>query len=179
MSKNPTDRLAWVTQLRSLHRLYRHKEAEFWEHLVARNGKNPRRLWTSISGLLGHVSRSPASPAFSADDFLKMMTEKIASLRASTADAPLPQFCTTDTKLDGFRSILEAELRRSITSSNQKSCELDPLPTFIIANILDDIIPFYCTFSIGPFLRATSQHLKNGLWYSLPLRGLTLTRMSV
>ena len=32
--------------------------------------------------------------------------------------------------------------RRVLSSSNQKSCELDPLPPFIINNILDDIVPF-------------------------------------
>ena len=35
-SKDPGDRLAWITQLRALHRLYHQKEAACWEQLVSR-----------------------------------------------------------------------------------------------------------------------------------------------
>ena len=71
-----------------------------------------------------------------------MMTDKIAGLRAGMTGAPQPDFSQTDCKFDGFRPILEADLRRVIGSSNMKSCELDPLPPFIIVNVLDDIISF-------------------------------------
>src|SRR6218665_3340947 len=33
-------------------------------------------------------------------------------------------------------------LRRLLISCNLKSCELDPLPPFIIADVVDDIAPF-------------------------------------
>ena len=38
-TKKPDDRLAWINQLRSLHRLYHQKEADHWEKLVLRNEK--------------------------------------------------------------------------------------------------------------------------------------------
>jgi len=125
----PANRLTWISQLRALHRLYREKEAVHWENLVTRDEKNPKRLWSTISGLLGHAARTQTSPNFTADDFLKMTTDKIEHLRAATAGALLPTFSTTECKFDGFRPILEADLRRIISSSNQKSCELDPLPS--------------------------------------------------
>src|SRR6218665_3003569 len=52
-TKDHDDRLSWIAFLRSLHRLYHRKEAAYWENLVARNSKNPKRLWSSISGMLG------------------------------------------------------------------------------------------------------------------------------
>ena len=61
-TRDPADRLAWITQLRALHQLYRQKEAAFWENLVIRNEKNPKRLWSSISGLMGRSSRPPEAP---------------------------------------------------------------------------------------------------------------------
>ena len=67
-----------------------------------------------------------------------MTTDKIENLRAATAGATSPTSC----KFDGFRPILEADLHRIISSSNQKSCELYWLQPFIIVNILDDIIAF-------------------------------------
>src|SRR5688572_4233894 len=96
-SKDPGDRLAWITQLRALHHLYHHKEAAYWEQLVSRNAKNPKRLWSSISGLLGRTSRPLETLAFSANDFLDMLTTKSDRLRASTADSPPPTFTPTFT----------------------------------------------------------------------------------
>ena len=70
------------------------------------------------------------------------MTQKIDNLRATTADAPPPQYSHTENSFGGFRPILETELRQIIGSSNKKSCELDPLPPFVMVNILDDLAPF-------------------------------------
>src|SRR6218665_2935234 len=38
-TRDPADKLAWITQLRALHQLYRRKEAAHWENLVKRNEK--------------------------------------------------------------------------------------------------------------------------------------------
>src|ERR1043165_9050796 len=142
-SKDPEDRLAWIVQLRALHKLYRDKEATYWELLVTRNAHNPKRLWSSISGLLGRSSRPPETPSFSANEFLKMLTDKMDGLRASTVDSPPPRFPSSESAFHGFRPITEDELHRVITSSNLKSCELDSLPPFIIIDILFDILPFF------------------------------------
>ena len=71
-----------------------------------------------------------------------MISAKTDDLRASTADSPPPVIASTDSAFDGFQPILETDLRRLLVSSNLKSCELDPLPPFIIADIVDDIVPF-------------------------------------
>jgi len=141
-TKDPDDRLTWITQLRALHRLYHHKEASYWEQLVLRNAKNPKRLWSSISSLLGRPTRPLETPAFSANDFLDMLTAKTERLRSSTADAPPPTFSTTTTVFEDFRPILDSELRSVLSNVNLRSCELDPIPPFIITDILDDIAPF-------------------------------------
>ena len=141
-SHDPTDRYKWIAQLRSLHRLYNQKESNYWENLVSHNKDNPKRLWSSISGHLRRISRSPSHPTFSAEDFLQMQMQKIDNLHASTADAPLPQCSCTKFKLENFQPITETELYRVIKSSNLKSSELDPLPPFILINVLDDLTPF-------------------------------------
>ncbi len=98
-TRDPADKLAWITQLRALHQLYRRKEAAYWENLVKRNEKNPKRLWTSISGLMGRSSRPPEDPSFTASDFFAIITTKMENLRASTADSPPPFFASTDCSL--------------------------------------------------------------------------------
>src|SRR6218665_2564583 len=68
-----------------------------------------------------------------------MTADNIENLRSAPSS---PEFSTTECKFNGFHPNLDADLRRIISSSNQKSCELDPLPPFVIVNILDDIIAF-------------------------------------
>src|SRR6218665_2034885 len=58
-------------------RLYHHKEVAYWENLVARNSKNPKRLCSSISGMLGKPSQPLETPSFTASDFLDMLTSKM------------------------------------------------------------------------------------------------------
>ena len=95
---------------------------------------------------MGRSSRPPVDPSFTASDFLAMFTTKMENLRASTADSLSPFFALTDSIFDGFRSILETDLRRLLVSCNLKSGELDPLPPFIIADVVDDIAPFFAVF---------------------------------
>src|SRR5678816_3480631 len=71
-----------------------------------------------------------------------MLTAKIDRLRASTADAPSPTFSSTSAVFDSFRPISESDLRLVLKSADLKSCELDPLPPFVISDILDDLAPF-------------------------------------
>src|SRR6218665_2723727 len=141
-TKDHEDRLSWIALFRSLHRLYHRKEAAYWENLVVRNSKNPKRLWSSISGMLGKPSRPLETPSFTASDFLDMLTSKTDRLRATTMDAPPPQFSTTTSTFVNFRPVLESDLRSVFSAVNLKSCELDPLPPYIIVELLDDVAPF-------------------------------------
>src|SRR6218665_3962858 len=79
---------------------------------------------------------------FTASDFLDMLTSKTDCLRATTMDAPPLQFSTTTSTFDNFRLVLESDLRSVLSAVNLKSCELDPLPPFIIVELLDDVAPF-------------------------------------
>src|SRR6218665_2864231 len=87
-SRDTIDRLAWIGQLRALHHLYRQKEAAYWEDLVTKNSANPKRLWSTISGLL--EKSSSTSPS---DDYQRMLSAKLDKLRAALATSPPPTFC--------------------------------------------------------------------------------------
>jgi len=104
------------------------KSRRIGRDLVNRNSKNPKRLWSALSGLLGQSSRTSANPSFSADDFLRMLTTKLDGLRNSTTGSPPPSYTSTESVFKDFRPILESELRHLLSTSNLKSCELDPFP---------------------------------------------------
>src|SRR6218665_3597754 len=63
-----------------------------------------------------------------------MLTTKSDRIRALTAYAPPPMFTTTSTGFDSFRPITESDLRLALKSVNLSSCELDPLPPFIMSD---------------------------------------------
>src|SRR6218665_2430946 len=94
------------------------------------------------------ILSTSGTPSFTASDFLDMLTSKTDRLRATTMDAPSPQFSTTSTFVN-FRPVLESDLRSVLSAVNLKSCELDPLPPFIIVELLDDVAPFCSMFLAG------------------------------
>src|SRR6218665_2320896 len=54
----------------------------------------------------------------------------------------LRHFVPTDAVFNNFRLITDTELRKLLTTCNLKSCELDPLPPFVMVDVLDEIVPF-------------------------------------
>src|SRR6218665_2292506 len=80
----PSDQAAWVQFVGKMHAAYRDREREYWEAIIVKQSKDPKKLWTTFNGLLG---RRPAnqdlqsSPPFKEDAFLDRFTAKIASIR--------------------------------------------------------------------------------------------------
>ena len=46
------------------------------------------------------------------------------------------------TQLSFFRSCSETEVRRIITASATESCALDPIPTFLLREFVDVLLPY-------------------------------------
>src|SRR6218665_1888183 len=141
-SRDTTDHPAWIGQLRALHHLYRQKEAVYLEDLVTKNSANPKRLWSTICGLLGKSSSTSPSPSFSADDYQRMLSAKLDKLRVASATSPPPTFVPTDAVFNNFCLITDTELHKLLSTCNLKSCELDPLSSFVMVDVLDEIVPF-------------------------------------
>ena len=67
-------------------------------------------------------------PTFSPDDIVLSFTEQLDSPRFNTA-------------LDCFIPTTETELRGLILKSAKKSCCLDPIPTSLLVQCFDDLLP--------------------------------------
>ena len=144
LTRKDVDRLSWIEAARSKHRQFRERENLYWEACIASNTGNPRKLWRSISSLLGDpaVSRSGILPSFSPADYLRFMEDKLDSVRAATEGAPAPSFETTECLLSSFEFCTEEDIRKIIGASPSKSCDLDPVPTFLVKDYLDTLLPF-------------------------------------
>lgn len=78
--------------------------------------------------------------------------------QAATANAPTPDFSGTDSSFTSFEPVSEEFVSRLIRSL-AKSCDLDPVPTDILKEFLDVLLPFLtrlCNSSIAEGCLPTS-----------------------
>ena len=77
-----------------------------------------------------------------ANIFCDYFAQKIDNIRnnftlTTETEETLPQ----DIKFDQFRPVSIDEIRKVITSYNSKSCELDPIPTWLLKLCIDELLP--------------------------------------
>lgn len=160
-TRSDTDRLAWITGIRDKHTFFKEKESMYWEHVVTSNASDSKKLWRSVSTMLGKSSKQQTTlPKFSASDFLSFLESKVEAVRSSTSGAPPPAFTSTDCHLGSFELCSQIVVERTIKSSPGKCCELDPAPTFLVKECLANLSPFLtlmCNASIQEGLMPSSQ----------------------
>ena len=135
-TKSPTDRLTWINTLREKHSAFKSKENFYWENTVKANSSNPKKLWQSVSTILGNPANQSS---FSASDFLAFLEQRVESVRTDSAP---PVFTPTTCSFTTFTLCSQEMVRKVIGSSAAKSCDLDPVPTFLIKEFLDPLLPF-------------------------------------
>jgi len=111
---------------------------------LSEHANQPRKLWRSLSVLLGKNTARTSSPNCpSAQQLLDHFIEKVASVRRSTggSEALTVQPATT-THLDQFVACLAEDIRKVITAAPVKSCALDPVPTEVLKTFLPELLPY-------------------------------------
>ena len=100
---------------------------------------------------------------FSQSEFLSFLSSNVETIRSATSDSPPPVFTPTDCNLSLFDLCHPDDVLRIIKASPAKSCDLDPVPTFLIKEYLDVMLPFLtrlCNTSIQsgclPFSQKTA-----------------------
>ena len=90
---------------------------------------SPRRLWQSIDTLKGR-GRVPLSTTVDANDLHRCFDDKIAGVRASTADTPPPYFvpAPSDCSLSAFSVPQTDDIVAIIRKLPNKQCATDPIP---------------------------------------------------
>ena len=141
-TNDPEERLAWIHALREKHTFFMSKENSYWENAVKSNSSNPKKLWRSVSTILGEPAKQTVTHStFSAAKFLTFLEQKVETIRSDTAGSAPPIFTPTDCSFTSFTPCLQQFVRNLIGSAPSKSCELDPAPTFLIKEFLDTLLP--------------------------------------
>src|SRR6218665_894315 len=139
-----SDRLEWVRHERERHRINRIKENGYWMLAVAENAGHPRKLWKTLVVILGfdRVGNTSTSGPTS-QNLLDYFIKKINDIRQSTGNSPPSTKLPPSTAVfERFKLYSPEEIRKQIQSTKSKSCSLDPIPTTILKEFSEELLPF-------------------------------------
>ena len=102
---------------------------------IAASKGNTWRLWRTFHDTLGEVSRDETG-GHTADDFASFFEDKVDGVQASTASTPIydVQYRATPT-LEDWTAVTAEEIQKLISSAPNKTCELDPAPTWLVKDM--------------------------------------------
>ena len=128
------DRSNWINQLRSSQLVYQRVQHEFWQTLITNSSGNARKLWNSLSSVMGRNRQSSTiSSGLTANSFAKFFRDKVCDVRSSTAGAADPEYTVFHGHpLDEFAQLSISDVERLIKDSPTKACGLDPIPTWLV-----------------------------------------------
>ena len=146
----------------AVNKLIRETRTEYYKNLIQEHKKNPKKMFSVVSSLLGKKKSRLLPPGRSdadlADSFSAFFTNKVEKVRQSIEDAssdvhnaahlpsvdPQPadlQTARQTVTLATWREVSEDEVRRIIMNSPTKHCPLDPIPTWLLKQCLDSLLP--------------------------------------
>jgi hypothetical protein len=111
------------------------------------------------------VSSDQSAPQYhSADPFLKFFDEKVKTVRSSTEGHLPPEIHQTAPASLQLRVVNEEEVRHVIMRSPVKSYSLDPIPTSILKEFLDILLPFLTVMCNASLMAG---HLSLSQWHAI------------
>ena len=123
-------------------------KSDYYTSLLSNNSANPHHMWISVNKIL-HREKSKPLPDYTSLDtlcssFSKFFTDKITLIRSNfvtndhSHDFPEPPH--VENTMDQFAPTTTSEVRTIILKSTNASCDLDPFPTHLLKQCIDDLI---------------------------------------
>lgn len=161
-----TDHHAWSIELSKMKELYEKKNSTFWRSDIATSQGNTQRLWRTLHSALGE-SAYDDSCVHTADDFAAFFKDKIDTVRVSTTSIPLYDVPSRSMPtLESWTPVTTDEIEKLIGSSPCKTCQLDPVPTWLIKNMKTFLSPFIIHCSASHWLSVVFHPTSRKLWFA-------------
>ena len=144
-TKSAQDRAAWTAAVRQKHVDFLEKKNSYWSSRLSNESCTPSKVWKSMAKILRRDANQSTPPpsVLTADGFLKFFSDKVESVRSATGGHRPPEILfAAVTSLSNFRACTGDEARAIVMRSPSKSCSLDPIPTTILEECIDDLLPF-------------------------------------
>ena len=105
-----------------------------------------RKLFQLVNHLTGCKPDTPLPARDTeqelANEFADFFIQKLIKIRDKLDDYPTYQPSNLNVpKFNSFKEISQDQVRKIIISTKSKSCELDPIPTTLLKNILPIVLP--------------------------------------
>jgi len=125
--------VAWRAQRRQYIALLKQKRSAFWTERINAEQAYPCRLWRSFDELFGR-GRTPLSADVCPSDLHHYFDNKVAAVRASTADADSPIFTPAPVGcvLRAFTKVTLTDVVAAVKNLPGKQCTSDPMPTWLL-----------------------------------------------
>ena len=130
------------------------KEKEYYHQLFIEKATNPKEVFSIANALLARNSISPLPECSSlmelANDFYIFFAEKIATIRENIINnqfngvKPTPFEPVNETvtlEMNSFSSVPEGDVEKRICKLPSKSCELDPMLTTLLKQMVKVVTP--------------------------------------
>jgi len=134
-----------------MNKLLKETRVSYYSEKVNACGRNAKGIYQITKHLLGDTGPptlpNGGSPKEIAQTFSNFFTQKIESIRNELQSSanPLPHLSDLSTvvsePLVAFVPASQEEVRAIIEKSPDKSCELDPVPTWLLKQCLDELLP--------------------------------------
>ena len=142
-TKTDTDRRRWIDAAHHRFQLYRKSKEDYWLGRLNQHEKSSTLLWRSLSTALGRDRNVTSSTGHSAEGFATFFERKVDDVMTATEGLPPPSIPTTaSASLASFNPYSQADIRRIIMKSPVKSCSLDSVPTFLVREFVDLLLPY-------------------------------------
>ena len=148
-SKLEIDRQMYCEQRQVVKHMIEEAKTSYYSASVDMCDGDQKSLYSVVNNLL-HKNKEPVLPSSSSDlilanEFSDYFVGKIENIRSSFSkhcEMPNDDSSVHVTRISEFEPATEEEVRKILMKSPSSSCELDPLPTWLIKECANDIIPF-------------------------------------
>ena len=120
---------------------------EYYSTIISDNSHGPKNLWHTLHHVLHKGQEMTLPPHQSekslANKFASFFHQKIKRIRdmfTASSTVVIPLLCTPP-NLPRFNEVSEKEVLKIIKNSPTKSCLLDPVPTFLLKDCVEILLP--------------------------------------
>ena len=147
-AKNPLNRSQLHCQITRCNALVNKDKSDYYSKLISDNSHDSWKLWRELHKTLNKVSDatlpSHESEKSLADQFASFFSNKIKTISDNFSSIGTENDIhppSDPPKLNVFKQVSEEAVDKIIKTSPTKSCLLDPLPTFLIKECIDILLP--------------------------------------
>ena len=138
-------------------------KSDYYTTKVEECGSNQRKLYQVIHELAGEKTENPLPSLTNLEQvagFSEFFCKKIEGIRQDidNTDAgppPTTNRASVGVSLSSFKPLTEEEVAKIIQQSPSKQCVLDPCPTYLVKQYLNDLLPFI-TITINSSLESAT-----------------------